>query len=174
MINLDQIFARTPFNSLLGTEILVMQRGGKTGGTLASTLKSFIKSNFVADDITDATDVGKQVVKATDANAIRNMLGIETRGPMTISASTTLGATHLNRRLFVDAVGITLTLNAADLTSSDVITVVNTTEGDITLSAGTGTINVEGIGPTGSTFDLPAYSTLKAYLINSDTWFFEV
>ena len=176
MINLDQIYARTPYDTFVGTEIFMLQKAGVTGGALLSTLKSFFKSDLATNDVTDATTLGKQLMTVTDLPAAKTLLEIPTpAAPVTLSADTTLGAAHINRRVFVNTSPVTLTLNVANLTDSDSITIVNTATAPITINAGVAEdIIVEGSATPVATYSLGAASVLKAYLVDVDTWFFEV
>ena len=177
MITLDQIFSRTPINTLAGNEILLLQKSGTTGGTLLSTLKNYLRAGFVANDVTNATTLGKSLMTVADLAAAKNLLEIPvSKTAVTLSANTTLTATHANRRVFVSTGGITLTLNAGVITTADSLTIVNRSNSAITINAGTSEdILVRGgAASTVTTYSLPARSVLRAYLIDSDSWFFEV
>lgn len=179
MINFDQLYARTPYNSLDGTEILLLQKAGVTGGSVLNTLKSFFKSGFVANDVTNATSLGKSVMTVANLAAAKTLLEIPTlpvpAAPMHLSANTALDETHVNRRLFVDTGGITITLDASATLDTDYIHIINCASTSITVNAGSGEdIYYSGSGSVVTTYNVAAYSVFKAYLKDSNTWFCEV
>ncbi|QFR56730.1 hypothetical protein CPT_Mendera_204 [Stenotrophomonas phage Mendera] len=73
----DQIRARSPIDTLQGTELILVQDGGVTKGGFVSILKSYVLNGFtiLADAISDATSVGKSLLKATDQAAARSAIG---------------------------------------------------------------------------------------------------
>lgn len=178
MINLDQLYARTPITNLTGSEILVVQKDGVTGASVLSTLKNFFKTGFVANDVTDATTVGKQILKATDVAAVKTLLEVPAPpaaplAPVSLAASTTLAATHANRRIFVTALA-TLTMNAAVTANTDTYTIYNFHTAAVTLRPGTGEdFRLKTTGGSVTTFSIPANTSVRVFLIDSDTWFIE-
>jgi hypothetical protein len=175
LINFDQLFARQPYTSLTGTEIVAVQGSSGTGGAVMNTLKAFFKSGFVANDVTDAGVTGKQVMQTANLAAAKTLLEIPALplAPATLSANTTLGATHINRRVFVTS-AVTLTLDAAALTTTDTLYIVNTSGGSVTLNAGSGEdMILWGGSGTVTTYAIPSNYCVKAYRVDSNTWFIE-
>lgn len=179
MINLDQLYTRAPYNSFDGTELLVVHKAGVTGASLLSALKTFFKAGFVANDITNASTIGKQVLTAANLAAVQTLLEIpepapEPLAPVTLTANTTLtAAAHANRRVLVTS-PVTLTTDKDDFTTTDTLTITNISSGNVTLDAGAGEdFRLYVSGSVVTTYTLAANYCLKAFLIDSNTWFIE-
>lgn len=174
MINFDQLYARTPYNSLTGTEIIPIHGASGTGAGVLNTLKAWIKSGFVANDVTNASTIGKTVLTAADLPAVKTALEIPALplAPVTISADTTLTAAHANRRIHVTTSGITLTLDATAFTLTDCSYIKNLSSGNITIALGSGEdFIVKNSGPSSSSYTLPAYYCTDLFRTDSNTWF---
>lgn len=74
----DQIRANQPLTALTGTEVFLAQVAGVTKGGLLSLIKTWVKDAFVANDISNASAVGKAVLTAADATAARTAVGAAT------------------------------------------------------------------------------------------------
>ena len=174
MINPTQLYARTPYTSLTGTELVVIEGGSGTGAGVMNTLKTFFKSGFAAADVTDATVLGKQLMKVTDQAAAKILLDIPAQplAPVTISANTTLGAGNINRRNFVTS-PITLTLNAAAASMSDTLLIINVSSGAVTLNPGAGEDLIVWGSGAAATYSIPVNYCVKAYRVDANTWFIE-
>ncbi|USV40969.1 hypothetical protein [Xanthomonas phage BUDD] len=177
MITLDQLYARTPVTTFTGAEIVAVQKDGVTGASVLSTLKNYIKNGFAANDVSDATTVGKQLMKISSVAAAKTLLEVpeptpEPLAPVSITANTNLAQTHANRRVFVKAAA-TLTTNAAVIADTDTFTIYNLHTAAITLTPKSGeTFRVKGSG-SASTFSIPANTSVRVFLIDATTWFIE-
>lgn len=180
MINATQLYARQPYSTLTGTELVVIDGASGTGASVLTTLKNFFKAGFVANDVSNATTVGKQLMTVADVAAAKTLLEVPTLptplAPMTLSANTTLSATHVNRRLFVNTAAIALTLNAAVVANTDTIKIINVSSGTITLNAGAGEDMIlwaAGAGTTVTTYTVPVNYCITLYRVDANTWFIE-
>lgn len=75
--NYDQIRTSSPLSTLDGTETFTVNQSGVTKGGFLSLLKTFIKSGFVAADVTNSTSTGRDVLTAANAAAGRTALGAQ-------------------------------------------------------------------------------------------------
>lgn len=203
LINLDQLNTRNPITVLTGAEIVPAQKSGITGGLLLSTLKSWVKSAFVANDISNATTIGKSVLTSANLADVKSLLEIPNSSsigrsvltaanladvkslleiptlptpltPFSIGTSLTLTATHVNRKVILTASGITLTTNSAVKTLTDTLFIINPTAGSVTLNAGAGEdFIVVGSSTPVTTYTIVTASALRATLLDTNTWFIE-
>ena len=179
MINLDQLYAREPVTEFTGSEVVPVQKAGVTGASLASALKTYFKAGFVATDITNSSAIGRSVLTAANLAAVKTLLEIPAptpapSAPLTVSTNTTVSATHINRRTFVTA-GVTLTMNAVGVSNTDYIHLINTSGSSVTINAGSGEdIRVKGGTGTVTTYSLAENGSVRACLIDSNSWYFEI
>ena len=201
MITLDELYLRTPVNLLSGGEIIPLQKDSTTGATLLSAIKNFVKGGFIANDITNATSIGKQILLAANASAIKTLLGItelsvfggqlasaedataarailgiaSASGPMTIAANATLNVSRGNRNLYVTEAGVELTTSKTGIANTDFFQIYNVSDAVITLKAGTDELlMVAGSEADVAEFEIPARSSVKIFLVSASVWFVEI
>lgn len=74
--NYDQIRTRSPISTLTGSETFLVQDAGVTKGGFVSIIRAYVLNGLevLSDAISDATDVGKALLKATDKAAARSAI----------------------------------------------------------------------------------------------------
>ena len=77
MKTIDDIFAESPAGSIQSTDRLVLQRVGTTVAAEAAALRSFISDSITVTyaQISDATALGRDLIKATDSATVRTTIG---------------------------------------------------------------------------------------------------